>query len=100
MISRRTRGSPRTNKYTEIHLWLGQLLSCELLVLLTACKYTEQGGFFGLLCYFRIFILPTRECGARREPWVLVKKDGFIPIQFCHLAWHRVTDACSVLLPR
>lgn len=52
MISKRTRGSPRTNKYTEIHLWLGQL-SCELLVLLTACKYTEQGG---LLVYSVIFI--------------------------------------------
>lgn len=48
MISRRTRGSPTTNKYTEIYLWLGQLLSCELLVLLTACKYTEQGGL--LVC--------------------------------------------------
>lgn len=58
MISRRTRGSLRTNKYTEIHLWLGQLLSCELLVILAACKYTEKSGLLVCSVIFIIFCPP------------------------------------------
>lgn len=92
MISRRTRGSPRTNKYTEIHFWLGQLLSCELLVLLTACNYTEQGGLL-VCCVIFIFsfcppesVEPGGTLGFCKEGWV-----------YPHPVWHRVTDACSVL---
>lgn len=71
MISRRTRGSPRINKYTEIHLWLGQLLSCELLVLLTACKYTEQGGFLvcSVIFVFSFFPPESVEPGGSPGCW-------------------------------
>lgn len=58
MISRRTRGSLRTNKYTEIHQWLGHLLSCELLMFLTACKYTEEGGLLVCSVIFITFCPP------------------------------------------
>lgn len=70
MISKRTRGSPRTNKYIEIHLWLGQLLSCELLVLLTAYKYTEQGGLLVCSVIFITFCPPeSGESGGSTGLW-------------------------------
>lgn len=82
MNSRRTKGSPKINKYTEVHLSLGQLLSCKLLVLLNTGKYVHRARWtLGLSCYFHN-VVPTRAGGARREHWALVKKDGgFIPIQ-------------------
>lgn len=75
MISRRTRGSLRTNKYTEIHLWLGQLLSWELLVLVTVCKYTEQGGLLVCSVIFITFcppesVEPGGSTGLCEEGWV------------------------------